>query len=150
MTMTERSSHWLLWVSFVGPHEPFDTPAPWHGRNRAEALPKATPLPAWVQQLQERCELRRAAAGWAGQITPEAVAACRADYADHLARHHIKVDAAAGASGLVISVAPSDITGLLQLDSTATTSDGQSTTIRSIVDYRPSTKYAAATSWRVI
>lgn len=75
---------WLLWVSFVGPHEPFDTPAPWHGRNRAEALPKATPLPAWVQQLPERCELRRAAAGWAGQITPEAVAACRADYADHL------------------------------------------------------------------
>ena len=63
---------------------------------------------------------------------------------------NIKVDAAAGASGLVISVAPSDITGLLQLDSTATTSDGQSTTIRSIVDYRPSTKYAAATSWRVI
>jgi hypothetical protein len=63
---------------------------------------------------------------------------------------NIKVDASAGASGLVISVEPSDITGLVQLDSTATTSDGRSTTIRSIVDYRPSTKYAAATSWRVI
>ena len=63
---------------------------------------------------------------------------------------NVKVDSSAGASGLVISVAPSDITGLMQLDSTATTSDGHSTTIRSIVDYRPSTKYAAPTSWRVI
>jgi hypothetical protein len=63
---------------------------------------------------------------------------------------NVKVDAAAGTSGLVISVEPSDITGLLQLDSTATTSDGRSTTIRSVVDYRPSTKYAAATSWRVL
>lgn len=63
---------------------------------------------------------------------------------------NIKVDSAAGTAGLVISVEPGDITGLLQLDSTATTSDGASTTIRSIVDYRPSTKYAAATSWRVL
>ena len=63
---------------------------------------------------------------------------------------NVKIDASASASGLVISVEPSDITGLVQLDSTATTSDGRSTTIRSIVDYRPSTKYAAATSWRVI
>jgi hypothetical protein len=63
---------------------------------------------------------------------------------------NIKVDSSAGATGLVISVEPGDITGLLQLDSIATTADGRSTTIRSIVDYRPSTKYAAATSWRVI
>jgi hypothetical protein len=63
---------------------------------------------------------------------------------------NIKVDSAAGTAGLVISVEPGDITGLLQLDSTATSSDGGTTTIRSIVDYRPSTKYAAATSWRVL
>jgi hypothetical protein len=63
---------------------------------------------------------------------------------------NIKVDSSAGADGLVISVEPGDITGLLQLDSTATSPDGGVTTIRSIVDYRPSTKYAAATSWRVL
>lgn len=63
---------------------------------------------------------------------------------------NIKVDSSAGTTGLVIAVEPGDITGLLQLDSTATTPDGKSTTIRSIVDYRPSTKYAAATSWRVL
>ena len=63
---------------------------------------------------------------------------------------NILIQASAGATGLVIAVEPGDMTGLLQLDSTATTADGRSTTIRSIVDYRPSTKYAAATSWRVI
>jgi hypothetical protein len=63
---------------------------------------------------------------------------------------NVVVDAAANTEGLVIAVEPGDITGLLQLDSIATTPDGRSTTIRSIVDYRPSTKYAAATSWRVI
>ena len=32
---------WLLWVSFVGPHEPFDTPDPWTGSSRGLDLPKA-------------------------------------------------------------------------------------------------------------
>jgi len=75
---------WLLWVSFVGPHEPFDTPPPWHGNNQPERLPPATPMPAWMEQLPEGCELRQAQSSWAGHLTNEAIAACRADYADHL------------------------------------------------------------------
>jgi arylsulfatase len=75
---------WLLWVSFVGPHEPFDTPPPWQGRNRASTLPAPSPTPAWIDQLQAGCELQQAQASWAGQLTAEAMAACRADYADHL------------------------------------------------------------------
>lgn len=75
---------WLLWVSFVGPHEPFDTPQPWHGRNDAEALPTPTPRPPWISELPKHCELRKTAESWAGLLTAEAVAACRADYADHL------------------------------------------------------------------
>lgn len=63
---------------------------------------------------------------------------------------NVNIETAANTSGFVIGVEPSDITGLLQLDSTAVSPSGASTTIRSIVDYRPSTKYAAATSWRVI
>lgn len=63
---------------------------------------------------------------------------------------NIKFDSSASATGFVIAVEPGDITGLLQMDSTATTPDGRTTTIRSIVDYRPSTRYAAATSWRVL
>ena len=75
---------WLLWVSFVGPHEPFDTPLPWHGRNQAKNLPVASPKPGWLNQLPEQCELRRTSKAWADQLSPAAIAACRADYADHL------------------------------------------------------------------
>ena len=61
----------------------------------------------------------------------------------------IEINSAASTSGFVIAVEPTDITGKLQLDSTAVI-DGESTTIRSIVDYRPTTRYAAPQSWRVI
>ena len=75
---------WLLWVSFVGPHEPFDTPPPWHGTNKPESLPIAHPAPGWLEDLPGNCELRQTQANWAGQLTNAAIAACRADYADHL------------------------------------------------------------------
>ena len=75
---------WLLWVSFVGPHEPFDTPPPWHGRHRPEQLPPPQPTPAWLEHLPADCELRRTQASWSGRLNPEAIQACRADYADHL------------------------------------------------------------------
>lgn len=62
---------------------------------------------------------------------------------------NIQMDASASAVGFIIAVAPSDLTGKLLLDSIAEL-DGKTTTIRSIVDYRPSTNYAAVTSWRVV
>jgi hypothetical protein len=62
---------------------------------------------------------------------------------------NIELRAAANTDGFVISVEPTDITTSLLLDSTATL-NGRSTTIRSIVEYRPSTDYTAVTSWRVI
>ena len=75
---------WLLWVSFVGPHEPFDTPPPWHGRHRLAQLPPPQPTPPWLEHLPADCELRRTQASWAGLLSPAAIQACRADYADHL------------------------------------------------------------------
>jgi arylsulfatase len=75
---------WLLWVSFVGPHEPFDTPAPWHGRNSAAALPPAQPKPIWLHALPPSCELRQTELSWSNSLSDAAIAACRADYADHL------------------------------------------------------------------
>ncbi|NNE12806.1 MAG: hypothetical protein HKN41_11255, partial [Ilumatobacter sp.] len=63
---------------------------------------------------------------------------------------NIVLDSSASAIGFVIAVEPSDLHGKIQLDSTATTPDGGTTTIRSIVDYRPTTSYTAVTSWRVI
>ena len=61
----------------------------------------------------------------------------------------ISVGTSASASEFSIAVEPSDLHGKMVLDSVAT-KDGQSTTIRSIVDYRPTTNYAAVTSWRVL
>lgn len=62
----------------------------------------------------------------------------------------ISIAASASANSFSIAVEPSDLHGKMLLDSVATTPDGRSTTIRSIVDYRPTTNYAAVTSWRVI
>ena len=75
---------WLLWISFTGPHEPFDTPAPWHGRHHDSALPSPTPKPSWIDSLPQHAELKRCADGWRELLTPEQIQACRADYADHL------------------------------------------------------------------
>jgi Tfp pilus assembly protein PilX len=62
---------------------------------------------------------------------------------------NIDMRSSASAVGFIIAVAPSDLHGKLLLDSVAEL-DGKTTTIRSIVDYRPSTNYAAVTSWRVV
>ncbi len=61
----------------------------------------------------------------------------------------IQMDSSASAVGFVIAVEPTDLHGKMQLDSTAEI-DGLTTTIRSIVDYRPTTSYTAVTSWRVL
>lgn len=62
---------------------------------------------------------------------------------------NIALDSSASTVGFVIAVEPTDLHGKIQLDSTAEL-DGSTTTIRSIVDYRPSTSYTAVTSWRVV
>ena len=75
---------WLLWVSFVGPHDPFDTPAPWHGQHQRTELPEATPRPSWIQRLPDHSELKKIQMGWQGHLTHDAIDALRRDYADHL------------------------------------------------------------------
>jgi len=60
----------------------------------------------------------------------------------------ISVSASSSADEFAIKVEPSDLHGAIQLDSVADR-DG-TTTVRSIVDYRPSTSYTAVTSWRVV
>ena len=61
----------------------------------------------------------------------------------------IDLSSSSSGTGFVIAVEPSDLWGKLQLDSTAEL-DGSTTTIRSIVDFRPTTGYVAVTSWRVL
>ncbi|MHC4809911.1 MAG: sulfatase family protein [Planctomycetota bacterium] len=74
---------WMLWVSFVGPHEPFDTPEPWAGRHREASLPPPVPEPGWFADLPRDCSARRSRESWAA-LDAAAVDACRRDYADHL------------------------------------------------------------------
>ena len=74
---------WLIWVSFVGPHEPFDTPPPWAGRHRDTDLPAASDTPPWIGSLPAHASARAARALWK-DLTPEAINACRRDYADQL------------------------------------------------------------------
>lgn len=75
---------WIIWVSFVGPHEPFDTPEPWHGSHKDSNLPRAMKTPRWIKKLDEKCELKRQWAGWAGKLGDSEIQELRKDYADHL------------------------------------------------------------------
>lgn len=82
-TMPEKQP-WFLWISFTGPHEPFDTPEPWHGQHERTSLPIPTQKPSWIEHLPESCELRKTAKSWEDLLNAQAISACRADYADHL------------------------------------------------------------------
>jgi hypothetical protein len=62
---------------------------------------------------------------------------------------NIELNSSAAGTGFVIAVEPGDLWGKLQLDSVAELR-GRTTTIRSIVDFRPTTGYVAVTSWRVV
>ncbi|WP_115125950.1 sulfatase-like hydrolase/transferase [Synechococcus sp. GEYO] len=75
---------WMLWVSFVGPHEPFDTPHPWHGMNEKTDLPQARRKPKWIEELSNEVELKKLCQKWHGKLTEKIVIECRKDYADHM------------------------------------------------------------------
>ncbi len=75
---------WFLWVSFCGPHEPFDTPKPWKGRNQHTELPKAQHLPDWVESQPKNSVLYQTTKRWKTLITENEINECRRDYADKL------------------------------------------------------------------
>ena len=78
------SKPWFLWISFVGPHEPFDTPYPWHGKNKNKDLPKQTDKQKWVDELNEDCELKQLSRKWGKKLSKKAIKLIRRDYADRL------------------------------------------------------------------
>lgn len=75
---------WLMWISFVGPHEPFDTPYPWHGMHQEVELPDAKPSPDWISSLEEESELKKQWIKWKNKLDHKDVKSLRKDYADHL------------------------------------------------------------------
>lgn len=75
---------WVLWISFVGPHEPFDTPKPWKGKNLWTNIPKAIETGEWIEKLSDETELKKIKKLWEGKISNEEIEKIRIDYADHL------------------------------------------------------------------
>ena len=79
----DRQEPWCCWVSFGGPHEPWDTPEPYASMYNPEEMPPAVPRPATeerprghLDQLMQRVnptfepgEIGRLRANYAGNIT---------------------------------------------------------------------------------
>ena len=56
---------WFLWISFVGPHEPFDTPQPWSLRRQVIEKGYRTNLSRkWIKELPKYCKLARQLEEW--------------------------------------------------------------------------------------
>lgn len=85
LTAYDRDQPWCCWVSFGGPHEPWDTPAEYADRYDPAAMPAAVPLPDWARSPagRPRGALDDRLAG-RPQLTPEDVAAMRANYAGNV------------------------------------------------------------------
>ena len=78
----ERGEPWCCWVSFGGPHEPWDTPEPYASMYDPASMPSPVTPPSQERQrpkgeLDQRLENRP-------DLTPEEIAAMRANYAGNV------------------------------------------------------------------
>ena len=79
----DRQEPWCCWVSFGGPHEPWDTPEPYASMYDPETMPPAVPRPPvgerprghldrlmqWMNPKFESGEIGRLRANYAGNVT---------------------------------------------------------------------------------
>ena len=76
---------WLLWVSFPGPHEPFDVPANWC---RQRWIPDPEPRPSNSEVLKRCAQASRVLENklnrWPDGLPKDALQALRQDYSNHL------------------------------------------------------------------
>ena len=74
---------WLLWISFVGPHEPFDTPPPWnYGKHNIE---EARNQGKWINTLEDDCELSIKQKQWkSAKLNSKDLYDIRIDYANRI------------------------------------------------------------------
>ncbi|MBT4816488.1 MAG: sulfatase-like hydrolase/transferase, partial [Lentisphaerae bacterium] len=82
LTEYSRSEPWCCWVSFGGPHEPWDTPEPYASMYAPANMPPPAPCPEWCSDLADselKKRLQRAPV-----LHPEDVAAMRANYAGNV------------------------------------------------------------------
>ena len=72
---------WVLWVSFVGPHEPFDTPKDWSQFNVKNKICENKPPQQWTETLDINSNQYKQHARWKGKISKEEIIKLREDYA---------------------------------------------------------------------
>ena len=81
-----RDTPWFFWISFSGPHEPFDVPTSWRGFHGL--IPSPELRPDSLEQLNKYAPrgsvLSRKLQRWPDGIPLASVSALRADYADHM------------------------------------------------------------------
>ena len=70
---------WFLWISFVGPHEPFDTPKKWKEKGVVKTPDYLTPND-WIKSISQVCELRESKEKWENTFTREEADEFRRDY----------------------------------------------------------------------
>ena len=78
-----QNKPWLLWISFVGPHEPFDTPRDWNVTSTRE-LPQTAKLGRWIERLSDETCLKRSYIRWNRLLNKKDINEIRRDYANHL------------------------------------------------------------------
>ncbi len=79
----DRVEPWFCWVSFGGPHEPWDTPEPWASRYDPSSMPP--PLPAHERDDRRPDGSLDRWSAWLKQpLTLEEVQRMRADYAGNV------------------------------------------------------------------
>ena len=79
-----QTQPWVLWVSFVGPHEPFDTPQDWRGIAQTNKIPNRINNTLWIESLDESIELKKNLIKWKKTFTDTQCNAFREDYANNL------------------------------------------------------------------
>ena len=78
-----NEQQWIMWVSYVGPHEPFDTPSQWKEKGKfknQEYIRRGK----WINELPKTCELRSQAEKWEGILMKKDIEELREDYAMNL------------------------------------------------------------------
>lgn len=78
-----KQQPWLLWISFVGPHEPFDTPTIWRS-DSTDNIPKNISKKNWITKLDQSIELSKASNKWKDTFNEKEMNEFRKDYADNL------------------------------------------------------------------
>jgi choline-sulfatase len=81
----ERAEPWCCWVSFGGPHEPWDTPEPYASASDPAHMPDAAPLPEWTRDDSRPRGYLHQRLAEPPDLEPGDVAAMRANYAGNVA-----------------------------------------------------------------